>query len=116
MQFILSGFTQDLGCRVFAFARVGLDTTRAEFTVRADLSLTRTHGIPMQELPLLCRALLERQEASDDNRALIYTEAEMRVYAQDRAARLAATQKKRPPRKPAAENLGAAWRGPQQPH
>lgn len=57
MQYILSGFTQDMGFRVFRFEGVAVDRprTRTVFTVRADLALIRRYGIQIQELPLLCR-------------------------------------------------------------
>jgi hypothetical protein len=114
MQFVLTGFTQELGFRVFAFARVGAGAIRVPFTVRADMTLVRRYAIPMQELPLLCRGLLDRRDEADDTRELIFTEEEMLAYSRDCAAtRLAAAAKRRPPRKPATENLGAAWRGPQ---
>jgi hypothetical protein len=63
MQFILIGFTQDLGFRVFAFEGMGKDQIRTGFLVKADLALTRRYGIPLQELPLMCRELLERRKA-----------------------------------------------------
>lgn len=116
MQFLLTGFTQEVGFRVFAFDGISLERVRTAFTVRADLGLIRRHGIRMQELPLLCRALLERREFEDQARNFTFTEEEMLVYAKDCAtARHAAAQKRRPPRRPPSENLGAAWRGPQ-PH
>jgi hypothetical protein len=113
MQFILSGFTQDLGFRVFRFEGVTLDRprTRTIFTVRADLALIRRYGIQIQELPLLCRALLDGLGDGEETHALIFTEERMRTCANDRAAaKDAAAQKRRPPRKPPRENLGAAWR------
>jgi hypothetical protein len=113
MQFTLRGFTQEMGSRVYAFERTQTDRIRTAYTVRADLSLIRTYNIPMQELPLLCQSLLERRADDGDSRALTFTEEEMSVYANDRAtARLAAAQKRKPPRKPLNENRGAAWRGP----
>jgi hypothetical protein len=113
MRFIMTGFKQDMGFRVFGFERVGDDRVRTEYTVRADLSLIRRHDIRMQELPLLCRSLLERNEVAGETRTLTFTEEEMLLHAKDRAdARLAAAQKRKPPRKPAGENLGAAWRSP----
>lgn len=116
LQFILTGFTQESGFRVFAFTSVQAGATRVNFTVRAEMSLVQRYSIPMQELPLLCRSLLERREEADAERSFTFTEEEMMVYSKDLAAtRLAAAAKRRPPRKPAAENLGAAWRGPQQP-
>jgi hypothetical protein len=113
MRFILTGFTQELGFRVFAFERVDVDRIRTEFTVKADLSLIRRYDIRMQELPLLCRSLLERQDTTAEMRAVTFTEQDMLVHSKDSAdARRAAAEKRRPPRKPATENLGAAWRGP----
>jgi hypothetical protein len=116
MRFVLTGFTQDVGVRVFAFSGVATDAVRTEYTVRADLALIRRYDIRMQELPLLCCALLERREAGDATRNLTFTEEEMQVHANECAAvRLAAAAKRRPPRRPPAENIGAAWRGTQQP-
>jgi hypothetical protein len=119
MQFILTGFTQDTGFRVFAFEGVAVGQIRTVFTVRADLALSRRYGIAMQELPLLCRSLLDRQEESSENEAvtehaLTFTEEEMRACADKRAAdRALAALKRKAPRRPVVENTGAAWRGPQ---
>jgi len=114
MQFILTGFTQDSGFRVFAFEGVGENRVRTPFTVRADLGLIRRYGIPIQELPLLCRGLLERCEEREVKRTLIFGEPEMCLYASNyAAAREAAALKKKTPRRPPSENIGAAWRGPQ---
>ena len=112
MQFILTGFTHHTGFRVFAFERIGEDRVRTKCTVKADLGLIRTYGIHSQELPLLCRGLLDRTSEGDGAPALIFTEAEMRACAGERAAaRAAAIQRKRTPHKPVGENVGAAWRG-----
>ena len=114
MQFVLTGFTQDMGFRVFAFERVGDDRVRTPFTVRADLTLIRRYEIRVQELPLLCRGLLERRDETPEMRTFTFTEEDMRHYANDCAtARQAAAAKRKPPRRPSNENLGAAWRGPQ---
>lgn len=112
MRFILTGFTQDLACRVFAFERTGLDRVRTKVVVRADLALIRRYGIQMQELPLLCRNLLERQDDGAEPHTLTFTEADMSLHAKGcAAAREAAALKRKPPRRPPSENLGAAWRG-----
>jgi hypothetical protein len=128
MQFILTGFTQDTGFRVFAFEGVAIGQIRVAFTVRADLALSRRYGIAMQELPLLCRSLLDRQEESGANQvenghnghqsvanhALTFSEEEMRACADKRTAdRALAALKRKTPRRPIVENAGAAWRGPQ---
>ena len=102
---------------MFAFERVAEDRTRADCAVSADLSLIRKYGILMQELPLLCKHLLERRDmdAAMDNTclgpAMTLTEEEMRIHAAGRAERLAAVRK--PPRRPPSKNLGGAWRAPQ---
>ncbi len=112
MQFILTGFTQDMGFRVFAFERIGEDRIATKYAVKADLALVRRYGIRVQELPLLCRGLLERRDTGDETRTVTFTEDEMAIYAKDCAvAREAAAQKRKPPRRP-SEHIGAAWRVP----
>ena len=133
MQFILTGFTPDGGFRVFAFEGIAADHTRTVFTVRADLALTHIHGIRMQELPLLCRELLERGDESQPEHNITFSEENMRAHAEGaKAVRDAALKKKaaqrpptRPPANPAAEATtgvasatsasppGMGWRLPQ---
>jgi hypothetical protein len=114
MQYILTGFSQDQGFRVFAYERIGDDRLRTRFTVRADLSLIRKYGIRLQELPLMCRGLLDRRVDGEAERTLIFTEDEMGAYAKNcLAVRDAAAAKRKPPRRPPSENIGAAWRAPQ---
>jgi hypothetical protein len=114
MQFILTGFTQDGGFRVFAFEGIAADRARSPFTVRADLALSRIYGIRLQELPLMCRAILEHREEGEQENALTFTEDAMRLHASNCvAARALAAQKKKLPRRPVNENNGAAWRSPQ---
>jgi hypothetical protein len=113
MQYILTGFTQITGFRVFTFEGIAVDKprTRTLFTVKADLALIRRYGIQIQELPLLCRSLLDHLDDGEQDHTLIFTEEKMRTCANDRAAaREAAASKRRPPRKPPRENLGTAWR------
>ena len=81
MQYVLTGFKQDLGFRVFGFEKIGQHFERTAYTVRADLALTRKYAIRMQELPLLCRLLLERCDQSDGNRSFTLTEEEMSIHA-----------------------------------
>jgi hypothetical protein len=83
------------------------------FTVRANLALSRQYGIQLQELPLLCRAVLERTVDGEEKRSFAYDEEQMRVHAAIAAGRAEAARQRRAPRKPAAERLGAAWRSPQ---
>src|SRR5579864_3250896 len=81
MQYILTGFTHDVGFRVFAFEGIGEDRMRTIFSVRADLALVKKYGIRMQELPLLCRAILEQRDGTDTTRAFTYTEDAMCLRA-----------------------------------
>ena len=110
MQYTLTGFTHDRGIRVFAFECVGEDRTRTQYKVRADLALTQRYGIRVQELPLLCRGVLERRNEGEEQRTFTYTEADMRLNADLCASRAAVEQKRKAPRRP-SENVGAAWRG-----
>jgi hypothetical protein len=114
MQFSLIGFSQDMGFRVFAFEGTAADRTRSEYTVRADLALTRKYGIRVQELPLLCRGLLERAGEGEQKCTATFTEEEMRLHAHNcAAARNAAMQKRKSPRTPPTQQIGSNWRVPQ---
>jgi hypothetical protein len=115
MQFTLIGFKQDTGFRVFAFEGTAADRTRNEYTVRADLALTRKYGIRVQELPLLCRGLLERSGEGEQASTLTFTEEEMCLHARTcTAARDAAAQKRKSTRRPPTNQTGSGWRAPQQ--
>lgn len=111
MQYILTGFSHDMGYRVFSFETID-GHVRQAYRVRADLALARKHGIAVQELPLLCRALLDRRKEDESQRAYTYGEADMREYKDLCAARIAEAQKRRSaaPRRPSAQNPGQAWR------
>ncbi len=110
-QFILKGFSHSMGARVFAFERVAADRSRIAVSVTADLDLTRRYGISLQELPLLCRAVLERSDEEPGRRAFVYTEEHMRLHAEGVAARAEAARQRKPPRRPAGEQGGSGWRG-----
>jgi len=111
-QFILKGFSQVEGFRVFAFERIAEDWTRTSFTVRTNLALTRRYRIRLQELPLLCRAVLEHLEG-EEQRAFTFTEGDMRLHADGVAAREEAARQRKSPRRPPTNRVGAAWRSPQ---
>jgi hypothetical protein len=105
----LTGFAQEHGFRRFDFEGIEADHTRSEFTVRADLALIRNYGIHVQDLPLLCRELLER--ADSDAHRLTFTEEDMRQYQANRLTeQRAADQKKRHPRRPVPASTGNSWR------
>lgn len=90
---ILAGFTQNKGIRVFVFEHV-TGGARNTFEVSTELAVALRYGIRLQELPLLCRQYLEHRIAEQQTRdipehPLIFSEAEMVMYAKDcRAAEL----------------------------
>jgi hypothetical protein len=109
MHFILTGFTQERGFRVFAFEGIATGQLRVVFTVRADLDLTRRYGIRLQDLPLICREVLEHREEGEQQRALTFTEDAMQIHANSiAAARDKAAQHRKTPRRPDQMN-GSAW-------
>ena len=101
MRYLLTGFTHDTGVRIFAFEGVAADRDRTEYRVRADLALARKHGIQMQELPLLCRGVLEQRLEGDDQRAFTFTDDDMTLHSNLVRAAIEA-QKKKGPRRPFA--------------
>ena len=105
MQFSLIGFRQDTGFRVFTFEGTASDHTRTAYTVRADLALTRKHGIRVQELPLLCRGLLERAGEGEQKFTAIFTEEEMSLHAA--ARNVAVLKRKSSWHKPLAGQAGS---------
>ena len=115
MQFVLTGFSQHAGLRVFGFEGVAADQTRTKFSVSADIALSRSHGIRMQELPLLCLRFLEQHHSGDGKRDLTFAEEDMCVYASNCAAEREAAQRKRSSRRPPVNAATRAqWQLPQQ--
>ena len=112
MQFILKDFSEVRGFRVFAFEGVAPDRSRTAFTVKTDLAMTRRFRIGLQELPLLCREVLERRSEDDGVRAYTFGEEDMTAHADRAAARHEAAKRKRPPKPPTTEKAGSAWRAP----
>jgi len=113
--FVLTGFSHDRGFRVFEFDCVKDGRMQTRHTVRADLALARKYGIHLQELPLLCRRLLDACEKGSRS-SLTLPEAEMIACAQE-ASRV---QSRKPWKRPAVtsgdgvdENLPSGTRGPQ---
>jgi len=101
--------------RVFAFEGAAADGTRTNFSVSADMALSRSHGIPVQELPLLCLRFLEQHNTGDEKRNLAFAEEDMRVYENNCAAEREAAQRKRSPRRPPGNVVPRSeWQFPQQ--
>jgi hypothetical protein len=96
--------------RQFAFEGLEEDRVRPQFTVRADLSLIRAYGIHIQDLPVLCRDLLERCDVGTGASALTFTEENMRLHQVDRLAAQSAHKRRTTSRRPLAANTGNGWR------
>ena len=93
--FMLTGFHQLQGIRYYVYQGQREDGSSSEFTVDADLRLLRKHGIALQELPLLCRRLLEKQNPDASPKAVTFTEDLMKEQADQRAALKHAAQEKK---------------------
>ena len=107
MEFALTGFAPDAVFRVFQFDGIKGNVRQSGFSVRTDLSLVRKYSIALQDLPVLCRKLLE--DLGEGNHSLTFTEDQMRTHAQFREAeREVARNKKsmrRIPLKPGAPRV-----------
>ncbi|WP_321474199.1 hypothetical protein [uncultured Paludibaculum sp.] len=112
MQFVLTGFNEVQGSRVFAFEGVAADRSRTPYTVTTNLAMSRQYGIRLQELPLLCRSVLEQGYEATEDHAFHYAEADMSRYAECAAARLDAAHRRKAPRRPLTDHAGEAWRNP----
>ena len=109
MTFVLTGFRTFDNMRRYDFDVVIEDRSRLHVTVGADLDLIHKYRIPLQELPLLCRRLLERLTKI---KSIVFTESEMARYADERIAETNASREKRRARRPPVTNrTGLAWRG-----
>ncbi|HYP14694.1 MAG TPA: hypothetical protein VEQ63_12275 [Bryobacteraceae bacterium] len=109
--FLMLGFSDTAGTRVFSFDRATGDRLRTPFRVEADLTACRRYGIRLQELPLLCVGLLEGQAEGETRRSFVYTEEDMCLAASRRSANDATSAKKR--KTPSTNQNGSAWRGSQ---
>ena len=111
MQYILNGFSQVGEFRVFAFEGISPNWARSAFTVRTNLAMTQRYGIRLQELPLLCRTVLEQRPECEKQTEFAFTEEDMCLHASQAAARADEAKKRRkPPRLPVSSHVGAAWR------
>ena len=85
MEFVFTGFNQKDTTRLYAFQRVDTDRSRTDYAVTTDVTLAFKHKIPLQDLPLLCRALLEGKEPSPPG-TVIFTEKDMLAFVHRRSA------------------------------
>ena len=106
MEFVLTGFKQFDNIRQYHFDAVGGDRSRQQVTVGADLGLIRRYGIPLQELPLLCRRLLENRAKIETT---MFAESDMIEHVKERAAQAQASmEKRRVHRRPVSNRIGQA--------
>jgi hypothetical protein len=95
MEFVLRDFHQQRNLRRYVFDGISADRKRQPFAVDVDLTLVHKYAIPLQELPLLCRRLLEGSIQAHSSVALVFAETEMLNYANRRAAVLREAEEKR---------------------
>ena len=95
MKYVLRGFDQEGNLRQYGFIGIAADRTHAAFTVSVDVDLIRRYDVPLQELPILCHQLLDKDRGDAQTRALMFSEEDIVGYVNRRAeARCAAQQKK----------------------
>lgn len=112
VQFLLTGFTQDKDDRVFSFDGVNLDRTKTPVQVRIDTRMARHYGIRPQELPLLCRSLLDSFPEGQQHTVVTFGEEEMSRHRAEIALRTAAAKVRRPPRRPSPTAVRSPWHAP----
>jgi hypothetical protein len=93
MHYVLMGFDQEGGVRQYAFEGL-VDGARTNFTVGVDMALIPGYGIRIQDLPLLCREVLEHA-AEGNGSALTLTAKDMRTYADNCAIAKDLAQKRK---------------------
>lgn len=103
MEYVLTGVERSGNIRLYGFAEFGSDFRQTEFSIAVDIDVVRKYGIPLQELPLLCRFFLEEQCAAGLDRNLTYDEAEMIKYTTRRADAARGTEQRKTHRKSPGE-------------
>ena len=112
LQFFLTGFRQTAGIRIYAF-QGRIEARRFDYTVEVDLALIPGYGIRIQDLPLLCRELLQQRAQPDEINALVFTEQQMRSHAEKLSmAREDAAHSKKQPRRLGSADPETGYRSP----
>lgn len=109
-QYLLTGFTQEKDFRIFEFEFVDENRTRCRCAVRANLNLLRQYSIQVQELPLLCRRLLEDCPERPAGRLMTFEETSMQEHARLAKLEREELQRRRGNRKTPVPTPGAGWR------
>ena len=84
MIYAFTGFSQEGTYRVFSFELLPRSPGRGAFQVRADIADARRYRIPLQELPILCRGVLENRHETDTSHQATYSAADMLAHANAR--------------------------------
>lgn len=92
MRFAFTDFFQDGPFRVFVFEKLPKGEGQSKYWVKADLSIARGFRISVQELPLLCRDLLEAGIENPEKHTIVYTAEDMKRHA-TKCADIAAQRK-----------------------
>lgn len=95
MQYLLMAFRQHDNVREYSFKGTGPDMTPVDFIVDVDLALVRRHRIPMQDMPLLCRRLLEEKSVSEPELRITFPEERMQDLARRAEAEKASQESRR---------------------
>lgn len=114
MEIQFTGFTHNGELREFAFERIADDRSKTRIKVIADLALSRKYRITVQELPLLCRRLLEGVPNGAGTHTLTFTERDMQTVMTQRQAsqrKNVHRQAQRRPR-PVSTAFGTPFGGP----
>jgi hypothetical protein len=116
MEFSMTGFREERLVRRYTFKVASSNRTFRHFAVDMDVTLLRKYGIPLQEIPLLCRRMLEKAELPEDKQVLTFSEELMREHHDNCAAveRLARDRRKAH-RRPVSSRVGEHWRHPEPP-
>jgi hypothetical protein len=102
MKFVLTGFTQDENVRRYSFQGIAPGGKRTDLSVGVDLALVHRHGIPLQEIPLLCTQFLAAEGGFYQDCKCELSESDMRARSEQRAIESMESHRKK---RPAAESL-----------
>jgi hypothetical protein len=108
VEFIFKGFRDTNATRCFAFECVGSDRSRTNVTINADMIAAKKYNILLQDLPLLCRGMLQANQDTVLPASMTFSEHQM---SEVQAALLQKAADRKPPRRGRVSPLtGQAWR------
>jgi hypothetical protein len=100
MEYLLEHYRQTAALRVFVFDGVSPDRSHSRFTVSVDTALLGRYTIALQELPLLCRRLLQERAIAGGSHTLTFAETDMARLAAERAEALETARQRKFHRRP----------------